>query len=169
MPPFSSAGEFALVFRGEQFQLRIYMKILCAMLVTAGISASTAYGAWVVDARALACTQDYNEWGHGSSCGCPEATQYNQKIGRCLQGEAYPIRVQGVLHSGVTATGGETTGIELETKFGRFELIAKLADIAKLQKANGLTFEVSGEFLLMPGVEARRRSVILVDELNWLE
>ena len=145
------------------------MKILNAMLMTAGILASTAHGAWVVDMHALACTLDYNEWGRASSCGCPEATQYNQKIGRCLQGEGYPIRVQGVLRSDVVAIGGDTTGFELETKFGRFELIVKLAEIAKLQKANGLTFEVSGEFLLLPGVETPKRSVILVDELNWLE
>jgi hypothetical protein len=145
------------------------MNVLNAMLMTAGILASTAHGAWVVDTPALACTQDYNEWGRGSSCGCPEATQYNQKIGRCLQGEAYPIRVQGVLHSGVMAVGGETTGIELETKFGRFELIVRRAEIAKLQKANGLTFEASGEFLLIPGVEILKRAVIIVNELNWLE
>lgn len=146
------------------------MKILNALLMTAEIFASAAtYGAWVVDTPALVCTLDFNEWGHGSSCGCPEATQYNQRIGLCLQGEAYPIRVQGVLHSGVTAIGGETTGFELETKFGRFELIVRLAEIAKLQKANGLTFEVSGEFFLIPGVEIHKRSVIVVDELNWLE
>jgi hypothetical protein len=144
------------------------MKILNAMLMTAGILASTAQGAWVVETQTLACTLDYNQWGHGSSCGCPEATQYNQKIGLCLQGEAYPIRVQGVLHSGV-AIGEESTAIELETRFGRFELIVKLSEIAKLQKANGLTFEVSGEFLLIPGVEAGKRSVIIVDEMNWLE
>ena len=145
------------------------MKVLNAILMAAGIFASASYGAWVVDTQVLACTQDFNEWGHGSRCGCPEATQYNQRIGRCLQGEAYPIRVQGVLHSGVMAIGGETTGFELETKFGRFELIVRLADVAKLQKANGLTFEVSGEFLLMPGVETHQRPVIVVDELNWLE
>ncbi len=145
------------------------MKMLNALLMTAGILASTAHGAWVVETQTLACTLDYNQWGHGSSCGCPEATQYNQKIGLCLQGEAYPIRVQGVLHSDVMAIAGETTGIELETKFGRFELMVKLPDIVKMQKGNGLTFEVSGEFLLIPGVEARRRSVIIVDELNWLE
>lgn len=145
------------------------MKIFNAVLMTASISASTVYAAWVVDTQALACTQDYNEWGRGSSCGCPEATQYNQKIGLCLQGEAYPIRVQGVLHSDVMAIGGEAAGFELETKFGRFELIVKLAEIAKLQKANGLTFEVSGEFLLIPGVETQKRAVIIVDKLNWLE
>jgi hypothetical protein len=145
------------------------MKILNAMLMTAGFLACTAHGAWVVDTQALACTQDYNEWGRGSSCGCPEATHYNQKIGRCLQGETYPIRVQGVLHSGVMATEGETTGIELETKFGRFELIVKIAEIPKLQKANGLTFEVNGEFLLIPGTETHKRSVIIVNEFYWLE
>jgi hypothetical protein len=145
------------------------MKILNALLITAGLSAGAANAAWVVDAQALPCTQDYNPWGHGSSCACPEATQYNQKIGRCLQGEAYPILVQGVLHSDVMAIGGETTGIELETKFGRFELVVKLADIPKLQRANGLPFEVSGEFLLMPGVEMPRRLVIIVDQLNWLD
>ena len=145
------------------------MKSLNAILMTAGIFASAAHGAWVVDKQSLPCTLDYNEWGHGSSCGCPEGAQYNQKIGLCLQGEAYPIRVQGILHSGVMAIGGEATGFELETKSGRFELIVKVAEIAKLQKANGLTFEVSGEFLLMPGVETHQRSVIIVDELNWLE
>jgi hypothetical protein len=143
--------------------------MLNALLMTAGILASTAHGAWVVETQTLACTLDYNQWGHGSSCGCPEATQYNQRIGLCLRGEAYPIHVQGVLHSGVVAIGGESTAIELETKFGRFELIVKLAEIAKLQKANGLTFEVSGEFLLISGVETQKRSVIIVDELNWLE
>ena len=102
------------------------MKILNAMLITAGIFASTSYGAWVVDTQALACTQDPNEWGHRSSCGFPEATQYNQNIGLCLRGEAYPIRALGVLHSGVMTIGGETTGFELETKFSRFELMVKL-------------------------------------------
>ena len=145
------------------------MKILKALLATVGILASTAHGAWVVETQTLACTLDYNQWGHGSSCGCPEATQYNQKTGLCLQGEAYPIRVQGILHSSVAAIAGESTAIELETRFGRFELIVKLAEITKLQKANGLSFEVSGEFLLMPGAETHKRSVIMVDELNWLE
>jgi len=126
---------------------------------------STAQAAWVVKTEGLACTEDYNPWGHGSFCPCPESTVYNKKIGECLAGAPYPILVSGVLHSKQALT----KGVSLETQYGRFELVVKLAELEKLQRADQLYFEAEGEFILMPTEGSHARPTIIVESLNWLE
>lgn len=127
--------------------------------------ASAAQAAWVVKTEGLACTEDYNPWGHGSYCPCPEGTVYNKKIGECLAGAPYPILVSGVLHS----KNALTQGVSLETQYGTFELVVKLAELEKLQRADLLYFEAEGEFILMPTENAHARPTIIVESLHWLE
>ncbi len=119
----------------------------------------------MVKTEGLACTEDYNPWGHGSFCPCPESTVYNKKIGECLAGEPYPILVSGVLHS----KDALTQGVSLETQYGTFALVVKLAELEKLQRADQLYFEAEGEFVLMPIDGAPARPTIIVDSLHWLE
>jgi hypothetical protein len=119
----------------------------------------------VVQAENIACTTDINPWGESSSCTCPEATTYNEKIGQCLVGEAYPIMVSGVLHS----ENALTRGVSLETDYGTFQLVVKTDELAKLQKADGLYFEATGEFILMPAIKASARPTIIVETLVYLE
>jgi hypothetical protein len=145
------------------------MKIMYGLLCIIGLTTAPLQAAWIVKTDRMVCTQDFNPWGHSSRCQCPEASVWNQKIGECLKGEKYPILVQGVIRSDVFAIGGETTGIELQTADGTFELVVKLEDQEKLQRANGLYFEVSGEFVLKRGVERPWRPTIIVDSLAWLE
>jgi hypothetical protein len=127
--------------------------------------ASAAQAAWVVKTEGLACTEDYNAWGHGSYCPCPEGTVYNQKIGECLAGAPYPIMVSGVLHS----KHAKTKGVSLETQFGRFQLVVKLTELEKLERADQLYFEVEGEFILMPTENSEARPTIIVESIHWLE
>jgi hypothetical protein len=138
-----------------------------AVFLSSLLFAGAAEAAWVVQAPALACTDDYNPWGHSGQCRCPEATVYNQKIGECLAGAPYPILVSGVMHS----KDALTKGVSLETQFGTFHLVVKLAELEKLQKADGLYFEADGEFVLMPaaGKGEAARPTIIVESLAWLE
>lgn len=140
------------------------MKILALVLGSLFLG-PVAQAAWVVKTEGLACTEDYNPWGHGSYCPCPEGTAYNKKIGECLAGAPYPILVSGVLHS----KDAVNKGVSLETQFGTFELIVKLAEREKLQRADGLYFEADGEFILMPTDQAQARPTIIVESLSWLE
>jgi hypothetical protein len=119
----------------------------------------------VVKTEGLACTEDYNAWGHGSFCPCPESTVYNPKIGECLAGVPYPILVSGVLHS----KDAKTKGVSLDTQFGSFQLVVKLAELTKLERADQLYFEVDGEFILMPTENAAARPTIIVESIHWLE
>jgi hypothetical protein len=119
----------------------------------------------VVKTEGLACTEDYNAWGHGSYCPCPEGTAYNKKIGECLAGAPYPILVSGVLHS----KNAMTRGVRLETEYGMFELVVKLAELEKLQRADQLYFEADGEFILMPTESVHAHPTIIVESLHWLE
>ncbi len=147
------------------------MKTLSILLTSLFAVSFQAQAAWIVEpSHAMACTKDANPWGHSSRCACPEATQYNEKLGKCTRGEKYPILVQGTLRTGLVFIGGETTGFELQTEDGKFELVLSLADQEKLaQKGNGLPFEVSGEFVLRYGVERPLRPTIIVDTINWLD
>lgn len=119
----------------------------------------------MVQVETLACTNDINPWGESGSCTCPEATSYNEKIGQCLVGEPYPIMVSGVLQS----KNALTRGVSLKTDYGTFQLVVKTDDLAKLQKANGLYFEATGEFILMPAVRPSGRPTIIVESLVYLE
>jgi len=140
------------------------MKI-AALLLFSAMTATAAEAAWVVPTEGLACTEDYNPWGHGSYCPCPESTVYNKKIGECLAGAPYPILVSGVLRS----KDALTQGVDLDTAFGKFHLVVKLAELDKLQRADQLYFEADGEFVLMPSDGQTARPTIIVDSLHWLD
>lgn len=129
-------------------------------LVAAAFCTTAAQAAWVVPIQNLACTMDINEWGYSSSCSCPEASEYNEKIGQCMYGEAYPILVSGVVHS----KNPLKKGVTLETEYGVFKLLVKQSDMEKLLKADEKYFEVEGEFVLLETEPA-----IIADSLHWLQ
>lgn len=140
------------------------MKILPAMFLVflTSLLTSSLQAAWILPTQEkLICTTDINSYGVSSSCGCPEEGRYNDKIGRCVKGDAYPIMVSGSLRSKDAVAKNL---VYLDTQFGRFQLIVKKSELLKLQGANGLYFEVEGEFLLLD-----QKPVILVDRLSWLD
>ncbi len=141
------------------------MKLINTLILASLCWASSASAALVLKTEGLACTEDYNEWGHGSFCPCPESSVYNKKVGECLVGDPWPILVQGTLLS-KNATGPR---VALATKFGRFELLVKRSEVEKLRRAHGLSFEVSGEFILLQGKDKKDQPTIIVDTLSWLE
>ena len=135
------------------------MKFLYPLILAAYFTGS-AQAAWVVPAENLACRNDFNPWGYPGSCQCPVTSNYNQKIGKCTIGDPYHITVSGVLHSADASTQGAT----LETEYGTFNLAINLDNLAKVEKADGLYFEVGGEFLLL-----EKEPTIVVDRLSWLD
>jgi hypothetical protein len=78
------------------------------------------------------------------------------------------VEMKGTLHTGVVATGGETTGIVIDTKDGKYEL--ELGKGKKLrQKAkelNGKSVVVAGTLVVRKGVEVRERKIITVTSLK---
>lgn len=141
------------------------MKFLKSLFLASLFFSSISQAAIVLKTPTMACTRDLNEWGKASQCQCPEATNYNQKIGECLVGETWPILVEGVIRS----KEADTKGVILETKFGRFPLILKGEEIEKLSRVNGLPFEVSGELVLTTDKRMTPKSIIIVDTLSWLD
>ena len=84
------------------------------------------------------------------------------------QGEPRKVEMKGKLHTGVVAIGGETTGTEIETKAGRYELDLRgdkelLKTAAKL---DGKEVVVTGTLELRKGVEVKERRIITVVTLR---
>jgi len=118
------------------------------------------------------CTRDINPWGHASQCSCEDDELYDARAGLCLKGTAEneKIMVQGLVSTGMVAIGGETTGIALKTSADiSYELIVKVIDQEKLQKLNGMWFEVEGDVINIISVERDPRRAIIVETLNVLE
>ena len=82
--------------------------------------------------------------------------------------EAKAVEVKGILHTGVVAVGGETTGYVVETKDGKYELDfganKELRD--KADKLSGKAVAVKGDLTIRKGVEARERKIVAVSELK---
>lgn len=135
------------------------MKFFCATIATF-LWTTAVQAAWVLPVNNLTCTTDINPWGTSSSCACPEGAPYNEKIGQCLTGEKYPIMISGSIRS----ADAETQGVFIDTQVGKFKLVVKTSELQRLQRVNGLYFEVEGEFLLF-----QEKPVILVDHLRWLD
>ena len=117
------------------------------------------------------CTSDYNLWGHSSQCSCEEGASYDERAGLCLGGAAAEeITVQGPVSAGMAAIGGETTGFEITSQAGEsYELILKVADQEKLSTLDGVWFEVTGELIIIEGVEKKERQAIIGEQLGVLE
>ncbi len=134
-----------------------------------GLLSSSAYGATVVASGPLVCTRDYNLWGEASRCACPTPTDYDRRIGRCIQGELEPISIAGEIQSPVSAIGGETTGIVLQaSELERYELVLPryLRDQMQEGQVQGISYEVQGDYLVVPGVETGDRPTIIVNSLR---
>lgn len=148
------------------------MKILSAIILSLAGFAATAQSAEIISATGQACSKDINPWGHPSYCICPDPSRYDQRIGSCVVGAYEPIIVSGQILAGLAAIGGETTGIALRT-FDHpqvtYELVLTKKDHKKLSQLNGVPFEVEGDFVKLPGVEAGPRPAIIVRELRWLD
>ena len=117
------------------------------------------------------CTSDFNLWGHSSQCSCDEGRGYDQRAGLCLDnGDPEQITVSGPIAAGVAAIGGETTGFEITSKEGdTYDLILKVADQEKLSSLDKMWFEVTGELIVIEGVERQERKAIIAEQLGVLE
>jgi hypothetical protein len=82
--------------------------------------------------------------------------------------EPKKVEVKGKLSTGIVAVGGETTGTEVETKDGKYELdLSGDKDLQK--KAEGLDGKevvVKGTLEVRKGVEVKERKIIKVAELK---
>jgi hypothetical protein len=78
------------------------------------------------------------------------------------------VEMKGVLHTGIVAVGGETTGVLIETKDGRYELDLgadkELRD--KADKLDGKSATVTGQWTVRKGVERPDRKVLVVTTLK---
>ena len=117
------------------------------------------------------CTSDFNLWGHSSQCSCAVGKDYDQRAGLCLDAsEAEEITVSGPISAGMAAIGGETTGFEISSKQGdTYELILKVADQEKLSSLDKMWFEVTGDLIIIEGIERKERKAIIAETLGVLE
>jgi hypothetical protein len=79
------------------------------------------------------------------------------------------VEMTGILHTGIVAIGGETTGIIIKTKKkGTFELdLGKDKELRKLaEKLKGKTVKVTGTLVIRKGVEVKERRIITVTRLQ---
>lgn len=74
----------------------------------------------------------------------------------------------GTLRTGVMAIGAETTGINLETDSGTYELDVRgnPEAAAKVDSLHGKKVVVTGDYRPRPGVEVRERRIIVVHTLS---
>ncbi len=117
------------------------------------------------------CTSDFNLWGHSSQCSCAEGSTYDQRAGLCLDNEeGDEITVSGPIAAELAAIGGETTGFAISTEEDvTYELILKVADQEKLITLDKMWFEVTGELIIIEGVERKDRKAIIAETLRVLE
>jgi hypothetical protein len=82
--------------------------------------------------------------------------------------DAKKVEYKGTLHTGIVAIGGETTGINIDTKDGTFELDLgtdrKL--LKKAEELNGKKVVVKGTLEVRKGVEIAERKIITVTSLK---
>jgi hypothetical protein len=74
----------------------------------------------------------------------------------------------GKLETGIVAIGGETTGVVLTTKNGRFELeLGKNRELRdKAEKLNGKEITLTGTLTIRKGLEIKERRIITVTGLK---
>ena len=147
---------------------KLWITSFCSMLLTSSlVFASPRTG----QRPEGICTSDFNLWGHSSQCFCEEGASYDERAGLCLGGaEAEEITVQGPVSAGMAAIGGETTGFQITSQAGdSYELILKVADQEKLSTLDGMWFEVTGELIIIEGVERKERKAIIGEQLGVLE
>lgn len=123
-------------------------------------SSTVAQAAWVLPVQNLTCTGDTNVWGQNQACECPESSIYNEKLGKCLIGERYPIMISGSLRT----KDAQDKGAFFDTQVGQFQLVVKKSELSRLETVHNRYFEVEGEFVLLDN-----KAVILVDHLRRLE
>ena len=113
------------------------------------------------------CTRDFNPWGHASRCACPDTYQYEQRAGLCIPKDSSleEIETEGTLRAGVVAIGGETTGVELITDQGSYELILERKELDTISRYDGLTVEVTGDLIYLPKVEKASRPALIVKNI----
>ena len=145
----------------------ILLAALCILLFSASVWAAPRTG---MRPEGI-CTSDFNLWGHSSQCSCADGKEYDQRAGLCLDAsEAEKITVSGPISAGMAAIGGETTGFEITSKEGdTYELILKVADQEKLSSLDKMWFEVTGELIIIEGVERKERQAIIAESLGVLE
>ncbi len=145
----------------------ILLASLCILLSSAMVWAAPRTG---VHPEGI-CTSDFNLWGHSSQCSCADGRDYDQRAGLCLNtAEAEEITVSGQISAGMAAIGGETTGFEISSKEGdTYELILKVADQEKLSSLDKMWFEVTGELIIIEGMERKDRQAIIAETLGVLE
>lgn len=82
--------------------------------------------------------------------------------------EATKVELTGTLRTGIVAIGGETTGVILETKEGKYELdFGKDKELRqKAGKLNGKTVQVAGTLEIRKGVEVKERKIVIVTRLE---
>ncbi|NNK57619.1 MAG: hypothetical protein HKP44_09945 [Desulfofustis sp.] len=117
------------------------------------------------------CTSDFNPWAHSSQCSCTQGSTYDQRAGLCLDdADVEEITILGPIKAGMAANGGETAGFEITSKKGDiYDLIFEVADQEKLRTFDKMRFEVSGELIIIEGVERKRRTAIIAETLKVFE
>lgn len=143
---------------------------ISALISMSAAFAATAEAAEVVPGDGnLLCTRDFNAWGHASQCQCPSGSTYEKRSAYCLKGELEAIESVGAVSTEVSAIGGETTGIVLQSsEQDMYELILPLRIQKELteSEANGTIYQVQGDYLEVPGVETGARPTIIVNSLS---
>jgi opacity protein-like surface antigen len=82
--------------------------------------------------------------------------------------EPKAVEMRGVLHTGVVAIGGETTGVVIDTKDGKYELdFGANKDLReKANKLDGKNVAVKGQLTIRKGVEIPERKIVVVSDLK---
>jgi hypothetical protein len=82
--------------------------------------------------------------------------------------EPKKVEMTGTLKTGIKAIGGETTGIIIETKEGKFELdFGKDKELReKASKLNGKMVQVAGTLRIKKGIEVKERKIITVSKIE---
>lgn len=143
--------------------------LIRALLI--GLMSTSAYSASIVPTEGLACTRDFNAWGNAGRCACPSESDYENRIGKCLIGQLESITTTGQISTELSAIGGETTGIVIQSAdAGRYELVLPLRLKEQLEQAevDGVQYTVQGDYLNIEGVESGDRPTIIVNDLTPL-
>jgi hypothetical protein len=76
------------------------------------------------------------------------------------------VEAKGKLMTGIMAIGGETTGVEIKTSAGNFELELDKKQMAQADKLNEKTVIVTGTLYVKKGVTRGQRTIVKVQTLK---
>lgn len=146
------------------------MQKFAALIITSFL-ATPAFATWIAPVSASVCTRDFNAWGQASTCQCPHATRYENRLGACVQGAPVAIEVEGYVAPELNLDGDVVAYTLNKTETESFKVILPLALRPKFEEKEfqSLKFRISGEVIENYDGSVDAQPTIILEKIEPLD